>query len=195
MKNWFKKAVMSEGEQALKSWGVKYKRRRDGSLYVPGNLDIAGKGLAALPDLSAVTVGGDFACQGNRLTSLKNAPQSVAGNVWCNNNQLTSLEHAPRFVGGSFGCGNNLLTSLKYAPQAIGCTFYCQGNQLTSLEHAPQIFMKLKSDFGEFRNWNDVPQELRRPPEKKQGPQPCAVETIVLQRPIKIRPSLKLKVR
>jgi len=44
----FKRAAdkkLSEAERALKGWGIKYKKQPDGSILVPGHLDISGRGL------------------------------------------------------------------------------------------------------------------------------------------------------
>jgi hypothetical protein len=59
-------------------------------------------------------------------------PQSVGGNFYCGNNQLTSLEYAPQSVGGYFNCNNNQLTSLEGAPLSVGA-FYCGGNPVESI--------------------------------------------------------------
>ena len=197
MKNPFKKASappLSEAEQALKSWGIKYKKQPDGSILILGNLDLSNKGLTKLPDLSSVTVGGNFYCHDNQLTSLEGAPATVGGDFSCSDNQLTSLEHAPQSVTGSFSCHNNQLTSLEHAPQSVSGGFYCSSNQLTSLEHAPQIFMKLKSDFGEYSNWEQVPENLRVSPETKARlEQEQIAAATVLQAPIKVSAPLKLR--
>ena len=107
MKNPFKKsAALSEAERALKSWGIKYKKKADGSISVAGNLDISHKNLTQLPDLSQVIVGGSFFCSDNLLTSLAGAPQSVGGHFFCSRNQLKSLEGAPNkftMLGSDFG--------------------------------------------------------------------------------------------
>jgi hypothetical protein len=155
MQNTFKKvsAPLSEAEQALKSWGIKYEKKLDGTLFVPEHLDIYGKGLTRLPDLSSVSVGGTFLCS---------------------NNRLTSLEGAPHTVGGDFNCINNRLTSLKGAPNTLGISFYCYNNQLTSLEHVPQNFKCLHSDFGTFYSWDAIPENLRSPPVAKEPPAKAA---------------------
>jgi hypothetical protein len=110
---------------------------------VPGDLDISNKGLARLPDLSTVRVGGGFYCDGNRLTSLEGAPRSVTGNFSCDNNRLTSLKGAPAAVGGGFSCYNN---------------------RLASLAHTPVKFLQLYSDFGTFGDWTEIPARLRAAP-------------------------------
>ncbi len=105
---------------------------------IKGDLDLSGKGLEKLPDLSKVTVEGNFDCYFNQLTSLEGAPKEVGGDFSCSYNQLTSLEGAPKEVGGSFGCHVNHLTNLEGAPKEVGGDFRCWDNQLTSLKGAPE---------------------------------------------------------
>jgi hypothetical protein len=111
---------------------------RDGS---KGNLRLAGLGLSELPEiLKNVSVGKDFYCNGNNLTSLINSPKSVGGDFFCIQNKLTSLEGAPNNInGGYFACNENNLTSLKGAPKTVAQSFYCNYNKLTSLEGAPKF--------------------------------------------------------
>lgn len=140
MKNQFIKSItasLSEAEQALQVWGIKYEKKPDGSLFVPGDLDISGRNLIRLPDLTKVTVAGSFCCSDNHLASLEHAPVTVGRNFYCNHNRLTSLEHAPVTVGGDFSCSSNQLTSLEHAPATVGGAFSCSENHLKSLEHAP----------------------------------------------------------
>ena len=211
MMQFFKRARprLSEAEQALKKWGIEYEKMPDGTLYVPGNMDISCKKLTRLPDLSSVSVGGNFMCHSNLLTSLEGSPRSVAISVFCDNNRLTSLKGAPqsvggtflcagahlislegapqsvggnflcynseltslkggpRTVGGDFMCDNNNLTSLEGAPASVGGAFSCTINPLTSLEYAPQVFENLCSNFGKFKSWEEVPEDLRMLPEKR----------------------------
>ncbi len=130
---------------------------------VTGDLDLRGMGLTELPDLSTITVGRDFYCSYNQLTSLNGAPQSVGGNFDCENNQLTSLNGAPKSVGGNFYCNNNQLTSLNGAPQSVGRGFYCRNNQLTSLNGAP------KSVGGNFDCNNNQLTSLEHAPQSVGG--------------------------
>ena len=98
--------------------------------YVKGTWRINSEGL--------VDVEGDFDCSGSGIKSLMGIRfGSVGGNFYCHNNQLTSLEGAPEKVGGNFYCSYNQLTSLEGAPREVGRGFYCHRNQLTSLEGAP----------------------------------------------------------
>lgn len=187
---------VSEAERALNTWGIKYKKTASGTLFVPGNLDISVKDLLSLPDLRQVKVGGDFYCNSNVLSSLKGAPQSIGGSFWCQNNFLTSLEHAPKSVGGNFWCSNNhWLLSLEGAPQSVGGDFHCSENPLTSLEYAPQTFNQLKSDFGVFGSWQEVPETLRLSPLTKILQREAAIQSsTVLLAPLTVKGPLRLKI-
>ena len=103
-----------------------------------GDLDLSNMGLTELPDMSTVTILGNFSCAENQLTSLTGAPENVGGNFDCDHNQLTSLTGAPKEVGGNFNCADNQLTSLTGAPKEVGGNFNCDRNQLTSLTGAPK---------------------------------------------------------
>jgi hypothetical protein len=112
------------------------------SLYVrngsKGDLELSKMNLTVLPDiLKNVTVGRDFFCGSNKLTSLKNAPETVGRDFFCDYNDLTSLQGAPEYVGGSFYCSRNNLTKLINTPKFVGGSFYCSSNSLNSLTGAP----------------------------------------------------------
>jgi hypothetical protein len=65
------------------------------------------------------SVGKNFDCANNSLTSLTGVPQSVGGWFTCYNNNLTSLIGSPQSVSGWFNCSENSLTSLEGAPESI----------------------------------------------------------------------------
>jgi hypothetical protein len=175
-------AVTDPAELFLIGEGVEYSRLPDGRLFVAREFSIGGRGLEVLPDLTDVVFGAAFACDVNRLTSLKGAPREVRGIFICDGNLLTDLRGAPR-KAGSFACQNNLLTDLKGAPPRVKGAFYCSGNKLTSLrgapyrvsgnfycsenptletlEHAPRRFQRLISDFGKYSAWKNIPDHLR----------------------------------
>ena len=113
------------------------------SLYVrngsKGDLYLHSLHLTVLPDiLKNISVGGNFWCGSNNLTSLQGAPTNVGGSFICSYNKLTTLEGSPTNVGGSFYCNNNELTSLKGGPVEVGVDFDCSYNNLTSLKGAPK---------------------------------------------------------
>ena len=128
----------------------KFEFEQDGKTYslynlpdgfvIKGDIDLEGKGLTELPDLSKVTVEGYFWCGSNKLTSLKGAPREVGGDFLCDKNQLTSLHGSPREVGGRFMCHTNQLTTLQGASQKIGGNFRCTHNyNLSSLFGLPNM--------------------------------------------------------
>ena len=127
-----KSAQGGEAERFLKKAGIRFAAQPDGTLLVQGNVDISGKALLQLPDLSRVQVRGDFCCEGNYLTSLKGCPA---------------------IVGGSFDCSDNRLDSLEGAPAVVGKTFFCSDNDLASLDHKPEKFQVLISDLGNLTGY------------------------------------------
>lgn len=133
------KDPLTTAEQALKYFGCHYERRPDGTIVVPGILNLTREHLTTLPDLSRVVVEGDFVCSYNQLTSLKGAPAVVTGSFRCDHNLLTSLEGAPASVGGDFYTPWNELVTLKGAPREMRGAFSCRQNSLTTLEGAPRI--------------------------------------------------------
>ena len=73
-----------------------------------GSLNLSDLKLTVLPEiLKDITVGGNFFCFNNNLTSLINAPSSVGDDFDCSYNDLTSLAGAPKTVGGFFDCTDN----------------------------------------------------------------------------------------
>ncbi|MDE2337445.1 MAG: hypothetical protein KGL10_09050 [Alphaproteobacteria bacterium] len=143
-------APLTEAEQKLNEWGIKYKRKADGTLVVR-ELNISSKNLTRLPDLGNVIVRGDFICQNNRLTSLVGSPKSVGRGFYCDGNKLPSLIGAPQSVPGYFSCNSNPLTSL------VG---------------APRKFARLSCNLGDFYAWEAIPAVLRQPSGTSKPPQP-----------------------
>jgi len=91
------------------------------SLYIrngsKGDLKLTGLDLTKLPDiLKDITVGGNFNCSYNELTSLEGAPKTVGENFGCSYNKLTSLDGAPKIVYKDFYCRNN---SVKFTEKDI----------------------------------------------------------------------------
>ncbi|MCK9476332.1 MAG: hypothetical protein M0R46_10450 [Candidatus Muirbacterium halophilum] len=109
----------------------------DGSIDVNGDVNLKRNNLRELP-LKFRKVTGNFYCNDNQLTNLKDSPQHVGGDFFCSNNKLISLDGVPQSIGGYFSCSYNQLISLEGAPKSIGGYFSCSGNNLTSLEGAPK---------------------------------------------------------
>lgn len=127
-----------DAETFLRAIGKEFTKTQDGIL-VNGGIDISNMGLRRLPDLSDVTVTGNFDCSHNKLESLVGLPKSIGGDLVVGNNRLTSLEGCPSHVGRGFLCWGNLLTSLRGGPSTVGGIYMCSQNKLESLEGAPEI--------------------------------------------------------
>jgi hypothetical protein len=128
----------------------------------PWNFYCNGNNLTSLEG-APQTVGGDFYCSDNSLQTLEGAPQTVGGDFSCNKNKLTTIEGAPQIVNGAFYCSGNMLTSLTGAPQTVGGEFGCTDNKLTSLEGAPQTV------GGDFSCYNNRLTSLAGAPETVKG--------------------------
>jgi len=91
-----------------------------------GNLSLSGLNLTVLPEiLKDITVGGNFNCANNNLTSLENCPKTVSGVFGCSSNFLKSLEGAPKFVGENFMCRFN---SVKFTEAQVRAVCEVKGH-------------------------------------------------------------------
>ena len=125
------------------------------------DLDLSHMDLTELPDMSTVTILGNFYCGYNQLTSLTGAPKHVGGNFNCDENQLISLTGAPEKVEGNFDCRNNQLTTLVGAPREVGGYFYCTANQLTTLKGAPEkVGGEFNCSLNQLITLVDAPKEV-----------------------------------
>ncbi len=85
-----------------------------------GDLDLSKLKLTELPEiLKDITVGGNFYCGGNNLTSLENCPKTVGGSFGCSFNKLTSLAGAPKIVDKDFHCRNNTVQFTEQDVRAV----------------------------------------------------------------------------
>jgi hypothetical protein len=119
------------------------------SLYIrngnKGDLNLQGLHLTKLPEiLKDITVGGNFFCGTNNLTSLENCPKTVGGSFYCEHNKLTSLQCDHITVGGDFYCSFNKLTSLVGAPKSVGEDFICHSNNVKFTEQDVRAVCDLK---------------------------------------------------
>lgn len=95
---------------------------------VTGDVNLSYLHLKELP-IKFGTVGGNFTCYYNQLTTLRGAPTEVGEWFMCSNNNLTSLEGAPEKVGGNFECDYNKLITLDCSPKEVGGNFSCHHNK------------------------------------------------------------------
>jgi hypothetical protein len=210
-------ASRATGEIALRALGIAYEVRDDGTLYAPGSIDLKGRKLDGLPDLSLVHVSGNFDCSFNDLGTLKGAPYLVDGDFNCYRGGLTSLKGAPRMVNGQFLCDMNLLTTLEGAPPFVGTHFYCMENTLVSLhgapgyvgkvfacndnplkylEGVPKTFSKLTSNLGCFFSYEAIPRHILLSPETlARQAEDAITKATVLQSPLTVRKPLKISTK
>lgn len=182
-----KNARRDKTEEILKELGCAFERKDDGTLFVSAEINLSGKNLKKLPDLTLVHLGGNFYCEDNPdLENLIGAPHKADMNFFCGKNaRLSSLIGAPTEVGNDFSCYSlPSLESLHGAPRKTGLNFICSGSpwvtslvggptetggfykcdkmpRVTSLEGAATTFFELTSDFGAFKTWADVPEALK----------------------------------
>jgi hypothetical protein len=80
---------------------------------VTGTVNISQLGLETLP-VKFGTVGSNFDCSENELTTLEGAPSSVDDDFDCTYNKLTSLQGIHKIIkiiNGEFFCNDNPITS------------------------------------------------------------------------------------
>lgn len=170
-------------EVALRALGIKYSHRADGMLEVADKIDLTGKKLGRLPDLSNVVVLGDFSAGGNDLKNIAGAPPFVggtatfAGNVIktlaegpqyvgvdyvVSSNNLNDLHGSPLYVGRDYEARMNLLTTLAGTQPELNGVFSLKGNfRLVSFEQGPRVFEEMRTEFGTFKTWEEIPENFR----------------------------------
>jgi len=122
------------------------------------NIDVSGRNIKSLPDLTRFKNLENLYCFNNKLTSLPSLPQNLQ-KLYCYNNQLTSLPSLPENLEKLF-CSNNQLTSLPSLPLNLKL-LYCSYNQLTSLPSLPQNLKILYCFNDELTSLSSLPQNLK----------------------------------
>lgn len=175
--------VPQASEDALRRLGIKFSRRADGMLEVADKIDLTGKKLGKLPDLSNVLVLGDFSAGGNDLKNIIGAPAFVGGTATFAGNTIKSLAEGPQYVGVDFVVSSNNLNDLHGSPLYVGRDYEARQNLLTTLagtqpelngvlslkgnfrlvsfEQGPRVFEEMQTDFGTFKTWDDIPENFR----------------------------------
>ena len=93
-------------------------------------INVIGKGIDHLPNLSRFKKLKYLNCSNNKLTYLPPLNKNLK-ELFCSNNQLTSLPPLNKKLKYLYCC-NNHLTSLPYLNEKLN-GIYCSNNQLTSL--------------------------------------------------------------
>jgi hypothetical protein len=122
----------------------------------------------------------------------ENGKTVVLGDVYLSGRNLTALPDMSSVeVRGNFYCNGNKLKSLEGAPHTVKGTFECQDNNLSLLEGAPKKFRSLKTDFGTFAKWDDIPRAVQMTDEMRE--RAYDEGATVLEDKIKIKKPIRLK--
>ena len=126
-----------------------------------GSINLSGMGLEVLPDLSDITVTGNFHASENKLTTLKGSPKKVGKNFFVGSNKLITLKGAPKEVGGCFQASYNQLTTLKGASKVVDGYFDVSHNKLITLKGAPKkVSGSFFADDNQLTSLEGVPEEV-----------------------------------
>ena len=120
-------------------------------------LDISGKGIKSLPDLTRFQNLIILDCSNNQLTSLPTLPQNLK-TLYCYNNPLTLLPTLPQNLK-ILDCFYNELTLLPALPQNL-TMLDCSNNKLTLLPALPQNLKELDCCDNELNLLPTLPQNL-----------------------------------
>jgi hypothetical protein len=124
----------------------------------------------------------------------ENGKTVVLGDVYLSGRELTALPDLSSVeVRGNFYCNGNKLTSLEGAPHTVKGTFECHDNNLSVLDGAPKKFRSLKTDFGTFAKWDDVPREVQMTDEMRD--RAFDHGATVLKGAIRVKKPLKLQTK
>lgn len=86
------------------------------NLVIKSTVNIGNMNLDALPDMSTVSVQGDFWCPNNKLTTPYGAPYKVSGHCKFSYNPLKTLYGMPKMIGGKIYLSNTQLTAKSFVP-------------------------------------------------------------------------------
>ncbi|GAB5388806.1 MAG: hypothetical protein Alpg2KO_17740 [Alphaproteobacteria bacterium] len=128
-------------------------------IWAWGDVNLSRMGLDSLPDLSGVTLHGNFNASENNLSHLKGFPRHVSGHVHLHQNRLTDLTDLQGRSLQSLSVEQNRLQTLQGGPAEIRSTLSLNDNPLTHLAGAPTYRM-LVSDWGVFRSGEQLPDHL-----------------------------------
>lgn len=121
------------------------------------SINISGRRLTYLPDLSRFKKLQILLCHDNQLISLPKLPNSLR-ELYCVSNQLTSLPSLPDNLT-NLECNYNQLTALPILPNSLR-ELYCDNNQLTFLPKLPNNLKGLDCGSNQLTSLPDLPESL-----------------------------------
>ncbi len=105
-------------------------------------IDISHKQIEGPLDFKRFTKLTKLDCEGNKITSLNNFPNSLI-ELTCNNNKITSLDNLTNSLQ-KLDCSENEITCLDNLPNSL-IELCCNDNKITSLDNLPNSLIELKS--------------------------------------------------
>ena len=121
------------------------------------SIDISGKGINFLPDLTRFVNLKILDCSHNNLNCLPTLPQNLEV-LYCSRNKLTFLPILPQNLKILY-CFHNNLNCLPTLPQNLE-VLYCSHNKLTSLYTLPQNLEVLYCSHNKLTSLPTLPQNL-----------------------------------
>ena len=112
-------------------------------------LNLSGRNLTVLPDLSLYTNLQRLYCYNNQLTSLNNLPPNLQI-LYCWNNKITSLDHLPSTLQIVW-CSDNQLTSLDNLPPNLRI-FNCFPNPIYTICNETYGYPSIEK----FKKYNEI---------------------------------------
>ncbi|MBO5705045.1 MAG: hypothetical protein J6R99_03445 [Alphaproteobacteria bacterium] len=107
------------------------------NLTVKGDIDLSGRDLTQLPDMSGLRIVGDFIVSNNKLKNLDGSPHCVDGDYMCDFNELESIDNVSDIIRGTFNCSNNKLRKVSVVFKHIGGDFIASNNLIADLDGVP----------------------------------------------------------
>ena len=115
-------------------------------------INISGKGIKSLSNLTRFKNLQHLYCYNNQLTSLPTLPQNLK-ELYCSNNKLTMLPTLPQKLEILY-CSNNQLTLLPTLPQNLE-EFNCVNNPIYEIVNNDSL-IKIKKDIQTLNNFRHL---------------------------------------
>jgi hypothetical protein len=155
-------------EKFLQELGLWFAQQSCGLYVVIGDITLSNKKMTRLPDLSRIHLEGSLFCDNCGLETMEGSPAIVTGRILCRHNKLKDFMGISKHIGlpglrGGVCAEGNALVSLRGLPENMGPTFYCENNPgLVSLFGLPKTVTDLRTPFGNFTSYAQIPADLLR---------------------------------
>ena len=152
------------------------------NFVVKGDLDISNMDLFddEMPDLSDVTVMGNFDCSWKRRKTLKGTPKIINGDFICSDNLITSFEYGPvkakRYIcmrnnletlkgisdnAEELICWDNFLQDFKYCSETLRKCI-CFNNCATTFKGLPKTMDEIDIRFNRLSDFIGAPKTINK---------------------------------